>query len=103
MTRLVFFTGVGGAGTTTLAAATAVRAAREGARVLLLAVADAGELEVVLGTAPQEGLGRLLRRPTPRDSAAPCPSAGTTRGTRRILRTRSNGEPVIAPPAPARP
>lgn len=53
MTRLVFFTGAGGAGTTTLAAATAVRAAREGARVLLLGVADAGELEVVIGTAPE--------------------------------------------------
>jgi arsenite-transporting ATPase len=46
---LVFLTGPGGAGTTTLAAATAVRAARGGQRVLLLGVADAGELDAVLG------------------------------------------------------
>lgn len=57
MTRLVFLTGVGGSGTTTLAAATAVRAAREGARTLLLGVADAGELEVVVGTAPTDAVG----------------------------------------------
>ena len=46
---LVFLTGPGGAGTTTLAAATAVREARSGRRVLLLGVADAGQLAAVLG------------------------------------------------------
>ena len=49
MTRLVFLTGPGGAGTTTLAAATAVRLAADGHRVLLLGVDDAGDLEAVLG------------------------------------------------------
>ena len=58
MTRLVFLTGPGGAGTTTLAAATAVRAARSGEKVLLLGVSDAGELDVVLG-------GRMSEQPAP--------------------------------------
>lgn len=49
MTRLLFLTGPGGAGTTTLAAASAVRSAQSGNKVLLLGVADAGELDVVLG------------------------------------------------------
>lgn len=61
---LVFLTGPGGVGTTTLAAATAVRAARSGRRVLLLGVADAGELAAVLG---DEG----VRAAGPSHSASP--------------------------------
>ncbi|MBW8802599.1 MAG: hypothetical protein JF587_01875 [Catenulisporales bacterium] len=56
MTRLIFLTGPGGAGTTTLAAATALRAAA-GRRVLLLGVADAGELAAVLGATGVSGDG----------------------------------------------
>ncbi|NUR30424.1 MAG: hypothetical protein HOV83_31990, partial [Catenulispora sp.] len=60
MTRLLFLTGPGGAGTTTLAAATALRAAAEGHRVLLLGVADAGELAQVLGASGVSGDGNVL-------------------------------------------
>ncbi|MEY9858204.1 arsenite-transporting ATPase [Catenulispora sp. GAS73] len=60
MTRLLFLTGPGGAGTTTLAAATALRAAAEGHRVLLLGVSDAGELAAVLGASGVSGDGNVL-------------------------------------------
>ncbi|MFL6112351.1 MAG: ArsA-related P-loop ATPase [Catenulispora sp.] len=60
MTRLLFLTGPGGAGTTTLAAATALRAAAAGHRVLLLGVADAGELAAVLGATGFSGDGNEL-------------------------------------------
>jgi len=60
VTRLVFLTGPGGAGTTTLAAATALRAAGHGHRVLLLGVADAGELAAVLGATGVSGDGNVL-------------------------------------------
>ena len=60
MTRLLFLTGPGGAGTTTLAAATALRAAAAGHRVLLLGVADAGELAAVLGASGVSGDGNVL-------------------------------------------
>ncbi|MBS2550835.1 hypothetical protein KGQ19_28580 [Catenulispora sp. NL8] len=60
MTRLLFLTGPGGAGTTTLAAATALRAAAGGHRVLLLGVADAGELAAVLGASGVSGDGNVL-------------------------------------------
>lgn len=58
MTRLLFLTGPGGAGTTTLAAATALRAARDGSRVLLFGVDDAGALEAVLDGAQYQALPR---------------------------------------------
>jgi arsenite-transporting ATPase len=60
VTRLLFLTGPGGAGTTTLAAATALRAAAGGHRVLLLGVADAGELAAVLGASGVSGDGNVL-------------------------------------------
>lgn len=60
MTRLLFLTGPGGAGTTTLAAATALRAAATGHRVLLLGVSDAGELAAVLGASGVSGDGNVL-------------------------------------------
>ncbi|WP_194918804.1 ArsA family ATPase [Catenulispora rubra] len=60
MTRLLFLTGPGGAGTTTLAAATALRAAAGGHRVLLLGVSDAGELAAVLGASGVSGDGNVL-------------------------------------------
>ncbi|MEY9890924.1 arsenite-transporting ATPase [Catenulispora sp. MAP12-49] len=60
MTRLLFLTGPGGAGTTTLAAATALRAAGSGHRTLLLGVADAGELAAVLGASGVSGDGNVL-------------------------------------------
>ena len=56
MTRLLFLTGPGGAGTTTFAAATALRAARDGDRVLLLGVDDAGALHAVLDGAGHANL-----------------------------------------------
>jgi arsenite-transporting ATPase len=60
VTRLLFLTGPGGAGTTTAAAATALRAAEAGHRVLLLGVADAGELAAVLGASGVSGDGNVL-------------------------------------------
>ncbi|ACU74922.1 ion transporting ATPase [Catenulispora acidiphila DSM 44928] len=60
MTRLLFLTGPGGAGTTTLAAATALSAASRGHRVLLLGVSDAGELAAVLGASGVSGDGNVL-------------------------------------------
>jgi arsenite-transporting ATPase len=60
VTRLLFLTGPGGAGTTTLAAATALHAAAAGRRVLLLGVADAGELAQVLGASGVSGDGNVL-------------------------------------------
>jgi len=83
VTRLVFLTGPGGAGTTTLAAATAVHAARAGDKVLLLGVADAGELDVVLALS---GPGRGRRKnPVDPDHPAvrPSPAGGLRVGARR--------------------
>ncbi|WP_314678101.1 ArsA-related P-loop ATPase, partial [uncultured Rhodococcus sp.] len=47
--RVQLFVGKGGVGTTTLAAATAVSAATDGARVLLVSIDQAGSLADVLG------------------------------------------------------
>jgi len=49
-TRILFFTGKGGMGKTTLAAASAVRLARGGRRVLLVSTDPASNLDEVLGT-----------------------------------------------------
>ncbi|WP_345674565.1 ArsA family ATPase [Yinghuangia aomiensis] len=57
MTRVVLVTGLGGAGRTTVAAATALAAARSGARVLLLAADGTADADTVLGT----GLGDVPR------------------------------------------
>ena len=48
MTRVLLLTGKGGVGKTTIAAATAVRAARSGARVLLTSTDPAHSLADVL-------------------------------------------------------
>lgn len=57
MTRVVLVTGLGGAGRTTVAAATALAEARSGARVLLLAADGTADADTVLGT----GLGDVPR------------------------------------------
>ncbi|UGQ09996.1 ArsA family ATPase [Yinghuangia sp. ASG 101] len=51
MTRVVLVTGAGGAGRTTVAAATAAASARDGARTLLLGADGSADLETVLGAA----------------------------------------------------
>ncbi|EST34574.1 hypothetical protein N566_18365 [Streptomycetaceae bacterium MP113-05] len=53
--RLLLVTGTGGAGRTTVAAATAVTAAREGSRTLLLGTAEDGALDRVLGVRTPAG------------------------------------------------
>lgn len=55
--RTLLFTGPGGAGRTTVACATAVSAARQGARVLLLSTDRDPTLETVLGIVPGPGAG----------------------------------------------
>ncbi|MGA4542116.1 ArsA family ATPase [Uniformispora flossi] len=57
MTRVVLVTGLGGAGRTTVAAATALAEAWSGARVLLLAADGTADADTVLGT----GLGDVPR------------------------------------------
>jgi arsenite-transporting ATPase len=57
MTRVVLVTGLGGAGRTTVAAATALAEARSGARVLLLAADGTADADTVLGI----GLGDVPR------------------------------------------
>ena len=56
--RVVLFTGKGGVGKTTISAATAVRAARGGARTLVMSTDPAHSLadcfEVEIGSAPTE-------------------------------------------------
>lgn len=61
-TRILFFTGKGGVGKTSIACATAVRLADAGKRVLLVSTDPASNLDEVLGTA-------LEHQPTPVPSA----------------------------------
>ena len=56
-TRLLFFTGKGGVGKTSLACATAIEMAARGSRVLLVSTDPASNLDEVLGVA-------LGKRPT---------------------------------------
>ncbi len=58
LTRIVFFTGKGGVGKTSLACATAVALADRGKRVLLISTDPASNLDEVLGT-------ELASKPTP--------------------------------------
>jgi anion-transporting ArsA/GET3 family ATPase len=57
--RLVFVTGKGGVGKTTVAAALGLAAARRGKRVVLCEVADQQRLGGVLGRLPHEGLNHV--------------------------------------------
>jgi arsenite-transporting ATPase len=59
-TRILFFTGKGGVGKTSIACATAVRLADAGKRVLLVSTDPASNLDEVLGTP----VG-IIRRPCP--------------------------------------
>jgi MinD-like ATPase involved in chromosome partitioning or flagellar assembly len=60
-TRFLLFTGKGGVGKTTLAAATAVALAEEGGRVLLASTNPASNLDDVLATVSGSTWHRLLR------------------------------------------
>src|SRR5947209_6686457 len=61
--RVILFTGKGGVGKTTVAAATAVRAAREGRRTLVMSTDPAHSLgdsfEAVIGSSPTEIMAHL--------------------------------------------
>lgn len=57
--RVVVFTGKGGAGTTTVAAATALAAAQRGGRALVASLAEPGALSRVLSLDGSRGLRRL--------------------------------------------
>ena len=82
--RTLLFTGLGGAGTTTLAASAAVRAARAGRRTVLLSRQDVGS-----------GLGRGPSAPRRRVDPAGCARAAL--GRRR--RKPGPGAPAADPPA----
>jgi arsenite-transporting ATPase len=58
--RVLLFTGKGGAGTTTTAAATAVQAARSGRSTLVLSTEAAPSLSAVLGTPLTPGVARAV-------------------------------------------
>jgi len=90
--RLILFTGKGGAGTTTLAAAGAVHAARCGIKTLLLSLDGDGSLDDILPPATEIG-GSLTRRI---GSAGPAVASAAVAEHLRALLGQVGVDPVPA-------
>jgi arsenite-transporting ATPase len=89
--RLILFTGTGGAGTTTLAAAGAVHAARFGIKTLLLSLDGDGSLDDIL--APDAAVGGAL---TCRTGSAPGVASAVVAEHLRALFDQLGVDPVPA-------